>query len=801
MDRSTRRVTTALVVAVVCLGLLAAGTVPAVTGESPDGRATTALDGRVADPIEITTSGVLAEDVLTTRESVAYLWADDRVRVRVELSTAAGEGDGHYDVCVGAGPADGDATAEEFACRSVVLSANTTQSYTFAFDEWPGDRGRQSLGVVVSADTLSGEVEARASHPVRVLVREGDLDGDGLDNERELDGGTDIDSADTDTDGLADGLEVRTYETDPTAADTDGDGLSDGAEVYTHRTDPTAADTDGDGLSDAAEVTEHGTDPTVADTDGDGLSDAAEVTDHGTDPTVADTDEDGLDDAAEVTNYGMDPTAADTDDDGLDDTAEVLTYETDPTVADTDGDGLADGREVKTLRTDPTAADTDGDGLADGTELSTGTDPLVADTDGDGLRDGREVNDFDTDPLDPDTDGDGIGDAQSVQRAPVSPPVLAGLLILALLGTVLVITRDRWLSELLGGPDDREGGPAGTVDGDDGDPDDGAPPAVRFGDDPLGAVRSRLRRSPAVARLRALLDGPATTGERTTGSAVRDPTDERAAGPAVQDSTGGGGRTTASAADATRGDDGAARGADDTAGASATAGESSLTETVWAAAVEARRRARAAGAALAGESVSPQREGSPDTASPDTTPATRAERADDESDDTGVPFDPASDPTPAEGSAPTAPTERSTTATDPPTTDADGRTRPSGVGDETQPERAQGATVVDGVTAGRDGHPPDGDVAAADETADPTALDTETMPNERVVEVVLAANDGRMRQSALVDETGWSKATVSRVLKRMDEDGAVTKISVGRGNVVALPGSEPEGAASPFDDE
>ncbi len=45
-----------------------------------------------------------------------------------------------------------------------------------------------------------------------------------------------------------------------TTTDSDGDGLNDGDEVNTHQTDPNKADTDGDGVSDGAEIT-NGSDP------------------------------------------------------------------------------------------------------------------------------------------------------------------------------------------------------------------------------------------------------------------------------------------------------------------------------------------------------------------------------------------------------------------------------------------------------------------------------------------------------------------------------------------------------------
>ena len=69
----------------------------------------------------------------------------------------------------------------------------------------------------------------------------------------------DLDSVDTDGDGLTDTAE-EALGTDPLNADTDGDGLNDGDEVNQYGTDPLNADTDGDGLNDGDEVAA-GSDP------------------------------------------------------------------------------------------------------------------------------------------------------------------------------------------------------------------------------------------------------------------------------------------------------------------------------------------------------------------------------------------------------------------------------------------------------------------------------------------------------------------------------------------------------------
>ena len=96
---------------------------------------------------------------------------------------------------------------------------------------------------------------------------------------------------------------------DPLIADTDGDGLSDGAEVNTHQTNPVLDDSDSDGLTDGAELNTHGSNPKLADSDSDGLSDFAEVVTHGTNPAAKDSDADGFDDLFEI-NTGFNPIQA-----------------------------------------------------------------------------------------------------------------------------------------------------------------------------------------------------------------------------------------------------------------------------------------------------------------------------------------------------------------------------------------------------------------------------------------------------------------------------------------------------------
>ena len=177
-----------------------------------------------------------------------------------------------------------------------------------------------------------------------------------------------------------------------------------------------------------------------------------------------------------------DPTKADTDFDGLPDFVEHA-IRTDPNNVDTDQDGLLDFDEFSNfslffqnnflfegffisdagsqkLGTSPLSQDTDGDRLSDSFEQGTGwrvlsvvdaelrdvtSSPLAIDTDGDGLNDleeflGRDAwipgSIFDTgdatDPTDLDTDGDGIIDGAELESDPLTPDLVAEVVVTAI---------------------------------------------------------------------------------------------------------------------------------------------------------------------------------------------------------------------------------------------------------------------------------------------------------------------------------------------------------------------------------
>lgn len=68
----------------------------------------------------------------------------------------------------------------------------------------------------------------------------------------------------------------------------------------------------------------------------------------------------------------------------------------------------------------------------------------------------------------------------------------------------------------------------------------------------------------------------------------------------------------------------------------------------------------------------------------------------------------------------------------------------------------------------------------------PSEPDPSLLTNDEYVCQLLANYGGRMKQQSIIDETGWSKAKVSRVLSDLEERGQVERLRVGRENVVDL---------------
>lgn len=136
---------------------------------------------------------------------------------------------------------------------------------------------------------------------------------------------------DSDNDRLPDIIE-RKIGTSETNADSDGDGLPDGYEVFSLDSDPLNQNSFDSNVSDGD-----------CDSDTDGLSNYLEYQ-LGTDPHNSDSDYDGLTDGQEYNTYHSNPLDEDTDDDEISDGDEVA-LGLNPLLADSDNDGVLDNEE------------------------------------------------------------------------------------------------------------------------------------------------------------------------------------------------------------------------------------------------------------------------------------------------------------------------------------------------------------------------------------------------------------------------------------------------------------------------
>lgn len=82
----------------------------------------------------------------------------------------------------------------------------------------------------------------------------------------------------------------------------------------------------------------------------------------------------------------------------------------------------------------------------------------------------------------------------------------------------------------------------------------------------------------------------------------------------------------------------------------------------------------------------------------------------------------------------------------------------------------------------------------------PSVSDEELLTDEARVKKLLDENGGRMKQVNIVEETGWSKSKVSMLLSEMEDEGDISKLRVGRENIISLEGHEPDAAGSPLEE-
>lgn len=229
-------------------------------------------------------------------------------------------GDGVFALGSGGGGASDHASFRQLgynAVFSIETNFNTPNYHT------PSDTiFHPECNFTMAADVTASFASAAAKLAFEGLSPTVDFDNDGLSDLTELELGTDMTNPDTDNDGLLDGEEITTYNTNPLKRDTDDDNLSDGEEIEPYRTDPLNPDSDADSLYDGDEVFIWATDPLDSDSDHDGLSDYNEIAMYNTNPNVSDSDSDGLSDGWEI-QLGTDPGMRDSDQDNIPDGEEI----------------------------------------------------------------------------------------------------------------------------------------------------------------------------------------------------------------------------------------------------------------------------------------------------------------------------------------------------------------------------------------------------------------------------------------------------------------------------------------------
>lgn len=125
------------------------------------------------------------------------------------------------------------------------------------------------------------------------------------------------------------------------------------------------------------------------------------------------------------------------------------------------------------------------------------------------------------------------------------------------------------------------------------------------------------------------------------------------------------------------------------------------------------------------------------------------------------------------GSAPDAAPERQSSETE-----------PAGVGGNGRGIDGAGAGGVGTVEEAGDGA---AEGAAEPDTAGTDDPDLSLLSDAERVEHLLDRNGGRMRQTEIVEATGWSDAKVSQLLSSMAEEERIEKLRLGRENLISLP--------------
>lgn len=92
-------------------------------------------------------------------------------------------------------------------------------------------------------------------------------------------------------------------------------------------------------------------------------------------------------------------------------------------------------------------------------------------------------------------------------------------------------------------------------------------------------------------------------------------------------------------------------------------------------------------------------------------------------------------------------------------------------------------------------------VGSAASTSEVTLTEEELLTDQERIRRFLQLSGGRARQADMTDAFSWSASTVSRKLSKMESADQISRVKIGRENVVFLEDSEPDAIKSPFQSE
>ena len=112
--------------------------------------------------------------------------------------------------------------------------------------------------------------------------------------------------------------------------------------------------------------------------------------------------------------------------------------------------------------------------------------------------------------------------------------------------------------------------------------------------------------------------------------------------------------------------------------------------------------------------------------------------------------------------------------------------------ERTFPESGEGHRPENGHDAGR--------TIEAPPSVEVPADDSPVLSDEEKTIELLREHGGRLPQREITEQSEWSKSKVSRLLSKMEDQGLITKINLGRENLIALNDDVPDGVKSPLDE-